>query len=216
MKKNFLISIASLINSVAFAQDYSSSSGATIDVLVSGGYTSITIQNNEYTGYSAVAKVLFPFMGSKDISVGLGVKYDYATYNPSSSQNNITYTHQYDTLMAGIDLGYKLDFSWLLILFNPYAYYSFYDTWLQTTDTATYQQTYSPYIIHNLNYGLGMHFLFKISSGSGSGFYLGPSAYYSGGYIVYQNAKDSKGNNYTGGEGGYSLYSADFTIGMYF
>ncbi len=214
---NIIFSVVFIFFSLnTFSQDFSGSGGNSVDVLASGGYTVITIQNSQYIGYSAVAKVLFPFSGSKDISIGLGVKYDNASYSPSSTNGQITYTHQYDTLMVGIDLGYKINFSWLLVLLNPYIYYSLYDTWLQTTDTPTYQQTYSPYIIHNINYGTGLHFLFKIDLNSGTGIYFGPSAFYSGGYIVYQNATDSKGNKYSGGEGSYSLYSANFTIGMYF
>lgn len=91
-----------------------------------------------------------------------------------------------------------------------------YDTWLQTTDYSNSQTTYSPYVIHNLNYGIALHLLIKIPFTSGSGMYLGPSGFYSGGYMIYKEANDSKGNYYTGGQGAYSLYSGDFTLGMYF
>lgn len=213
MKKLYLLFCLFLLNSPAVAQDeYYSSGGATIDVLLSGGYTAVNINNSDYIGYSAVLKTFFPFMGISNVSIGVGIKYDDASYKPDSKQEGLTYKHQYDTLMLGVDFGYKLDFSWLLVMFNPFIYYSFYDTWLQTTDTTTYQQTYSPYVIHNVNVGIGLHLLYKFAGS----FYAGPSAYYSGGYMVYQNTLDSKGNSYQGGEGSYSLYSLNLTLGMYF
>ena len=201
---------------ICFSQEFSSSGGGKIDLLVSGGYTAIKIQSNTYTGYEAGIKLLFPFMTSKDFYIGIGAKYDYATFDPHSTQSQVSYNHEYDSFLAGLDFGYKFTTSLLDILINPYAYYSFYDTWLQTTTTATFQQTYSPYIIHNLNYGIGLCLLFKIMFDSNTGLYLGPSAYYSNAYMVYQNATDSKGNKYAGGEGAYSLYTANFTVGMFF
>ncbi|APJ04401.1 hypothetical protein [Silvanigrella aquatica] len=216
--KNFkLILIVSILSTYqnSYSQEFGSD-GNTIKLLLGGGYESMNIQGNNYTGYDAKLKILFPFMGSKDFYIGFGGKYDNVTYTPPSIQSSVTYTHAYDSFQTGLDFGYNLSFSFVDFLINPYLYYSFYDTWLQTTDTSTYQQTYSPYIQHNLNYGIGFNVLFKYHFDSSFGMYYGPSFYYSNAYMIYQNANDSKGNANAGGEGSFNYYSADLTLGLFF
>jgi hypothetical protein len=198
-----------------------SSSSSNIDLLVSGGYTAFNIQGNQYTGYDASLKMLFPLRDSKYFSLGFGTKYDNVSYTPPSlpgSQTN--YLHSYQSLQAGADFSFKYSFSYVTFLLNPYLYYSLYDSWLQTTTAASYQQTYSPDVAHNFNYGIGLFILFKYlledTNALISGYYFGPSAYFSQGYLIYDPTNDSKGNSNFGGEGSYNFYSMNFTIGMFF
>jgi hypothetical protein len=214
--KLFLVYFVLSFFQICFSQEYSGSQGSSIKLLMGGGYEAINIQGINYTGYDAKLKILFPLTSLKDFYLGIGGKYDNTSYNPSSNQSSVSITHEYDSFQAGLDLGYNLSFSFVDFLINPYIYYSFYNTWLQTVDTSDFQQTYSPYIQHNLNYGIGLNILFKYYFQSNFGMYYGPSAYYSNGYIIYQSTNDSKGNSYTGGEGVYSFYSVDLTFGLFF
>jgi hypothetical protein len=192
----------------------------TVDTYISYGYTTITIDNTKYKGHTAFWKLLIPFTLVPDLYLGLGFKFDHADVETPSLSPQTHNNHLYESVQAGLDFAYKLQTESVDFLLNPYVYYSFYDTWLQVTQTNTTRQSYEPIVSHNVNVGVGLSILYKYVPDSDSfipgSWYLGPAFYYTWAYLSRMAQKDDNGNIYPANEGSYNYYSVNFTIGTFF
>lgn len=211
-----LIFLLLLFSCSVFAQDYeysgsSSGSEGKVDFLASGGYSQIIISGNAYTGYNGSAKLMFPFSSSSGWSFGLGGKYEMATSNSgplSDPAGSVTST--FNSIYAGLDLAYKLSFSFVDFQLNPYGYYGVSNYWSRDTSFNGTIITGEVPVTTNLLYGVGLSALFKLGF-----FYFGPSAFYSRGYLGADSYTDNFGNSYQLNTGNYEIYNYNFTIGMY-
>ena len=230
MIKKLLTIFIFFINGYAFPQydlgsssssSYSSGSNdsiGSIDILASGGYSQVIIGGDNYTGYDAFFKFLLPFSSSSNWYFGIGARYDSVTSDASSTNTSSSSTQAstqqntftYQSAQAGLDLAYKISFSFFDFQLNPYVYYAFYNMWTRNTNISGTTITSNSPIINNIVYGIGASLLFKIST-----FYFGPSAYYSQGYMECGSYTDSYGNSYNSNNGNYEIYNYNFTVGMY-
>lgn len=178
-------------------------------ILLSGGYSQVLIDGNIYSGYNTFLKFFLPFSNEDDHwYFGLGVRYENVI-SKTTSPNDQKNTFSYETAQAGLDLAYKLSFSIADIQINPYLYYSFYNKWTRDTEVTGTTITASPDINYNFTYGIGGSLLFKLGI-----FYLGPSIYYSRGYLSYNSFKDNYGDSYNQNSGSYQFLNYNLTLGV--
>ncbi|WP_148697018.1 hypothetical protein [Silvanigrella aquatica] len=197
-----------------YAQDYGSGdSSNSFDILASGGYSMMTINGDPYTGYNAFFKLFFP-LGS-GLYFGIGSRYESMTSTASSSSaiknaSNHQNSFTYQSIQAGLDLAYKISFSDVDFQINPYAYYAFSNTWMRNTTMNNSTISSTGPVTFNLVYGVGGSLLFKFEP-----FYIGPSAYYSWGYISSDAYSDNFGNAYFANAGFYTFTNYNLTLGFY-
>ncbi|APJ03285.1 hypothetical protein [Silvanigrella aquatica] len=189
------------------------SSNDSIDILASGGYSMLYMNGDYYSGYNAFLKLFFPL--GHGFYLGIGTRYEDLTSNaPSSSSNTAANAQQnsfvYQSSQAGVDLAYKISFSFFDFQINPYAYYAFDTIWTRSTILNNITISSVAPVLSNYVFGVGGSLLFKLSR-----FYIGPSAYYSWGYISNDSYSDNQGNTYKSNTGLYIYYNFNLTLGVY-
>jgi hypothetical protein len=173
------------------------------ELQASGGYSQTIIGGIYYTGYDAYLKYFIPFKSSNWF-YGIGVRYDStsSTTQQGSEQN----TFAYKSAQAGIDLAYKLSYSFIDLELNPYVYCAFYNLWTRNTMTSGITITDNSPVKNNIVYGMGASLLFNVGN-----FYFGPSAYYSQGYMACDSYTDNNGNFINTNKGYYASYNFNLT-----
>jgi hypothetical protein len=207
MERLFSILLLFYISTFSYAND----SDMKVDILASGGYSNVIIDDNYYKGYNASIKLFIPIIS--DLYFGLGSKFESVS---NSKQSNIssagTISENLTSVFIGIDLAYKFSLEFVDIHMNPYSYYSVYDNWQRTTtfSNSSNSITGTASIKTNIIYGIGCSALFNYDS-----FYFGPSLYYSRGYIEAQNYTDSFQFSSSFNSGVYEILNYNITIGMF-
>jgi hypothetical protein len=185
------------------------------------GYTQVMFDRNAYNGFAGFTKVLYTLpVAQKQFFIGLGAKGETTiSYSQlSTGQESLYY---YTAGHIGLDFGYQVSFlRRFLFLLSPYFYFPFYIEFVrETLVTGSYIQAYiNPRL--NFNYGLGASLLWKIPkipiAGQTYHVHVGPSVYYSWGYMSYADYEDSVGGKYLGSAGDYVLYYYGLSIGLNF